>query len=328
MAVTIHVNGKSNSLAHKGCMGITKSTIPDVCKTPSPGGPIPVPYPVIVSMSNSLAKGTKSVKVDGGNSAAIKGSEYSRCSGDEPGTAGGVKSSTNMKEATWILYSFDVKLEGKNACRLSDKMMMNHGNTACLMGTMHAPVPGDEACEDEIVIECKVENSVKKNWDCCQLSQYCAKIEEVDDQVRRKKFEKPTENYEDLRDAGNDAAKNFRDGWNKAAREGVIASFPKEARTPFFFDDCAHDKAESNGFEIEAGDMSPDHVHEIQSGGSATNYSNLRWLDGSVNKSVQSATGTAAKKYDEKKSQCVSADCCPAESTFCAGKTPDQKLLS
>jgi len=140
MAVTIHVNGKSNSLVHKGSMGIAKSTIPDVCKTPTPGGPVPIPYPVIVSMSSDLKKGSKKVKFDGGNSAAVKGSEFSRCTGDEPGTAGGVKSSTNMKEATWILYSFDVKIEGKNACRLSDKMMMNHGNTACLGGLQQAPV--------------------------------------------------------------------------------------------------------------------------------------------------------------------------------------------
>lgn len=145
MAVTIHVNGRSNSLVHKGSTCIAKSTIPDVCKTPSPGGPVPIPYPVIISMSSDLDKGTKTVKVDGGNSAAIKGSEFSRCSGDEPGTAGGVKSSTNMKEATWILYSFDVKLEGKNACRLSDKMMMNHGNTACLGG------PTQKSVEDEIM---------------------------------------------------------------------------------------------------------------------------------------------------------------------------------
>ncbi len=109
-----------------------ESTIPDVCKTPTPGGPVSIPYPVIVSMSSDLKKGSKKVKFDGGNSAAVKGSEFSRCTGDEPGTVGGVKSSTNMKEATWILYSFDVKIEGKNACRLSDKMMMNHGNTGCL----------------------------------------------------------------------------------------------------------------------------------------------------------------------------------------------------
>ncbi len=130
-------------------MGIAKSTLPDVCKTPSPGGPVPIPYPIIISMSRDLKKGSKKVKFDGGNSAAIKGSEFSRCSGDEPGTAGGVKSSTNMKEATWILYSFDVKIEGKNACRLSDKMMMNHGNTACLGGVLQEPVAGlsDEAKE-------------------------------------------------------------------------------------------------------------------------------------------------------------------------------------
>ncbi|CAK8712884.1 DUF4150 domain-containing protein [Candidatus Electrothrix aarhusensis] len=140
MGVTIHVNGSSNSLVHKGSMGITKSTLPDVCKTPSPGGPVPIPYPVIVSMSNTLKKGTKTVKVDGKKMAAVKGSEFSRCNGDEPGTAGGVKSSTNMKEATWLLYSFDVKLDGKNACRLSDKMMMNHGNTACLAGIQQIPV--------------------------------------------------------------------------------------------------------------------------------------------------------------------------------------------
>lgn len=66
---------------------------------------------------------------------------------------GGVKSSTNMKEATWLLYSFDVKLEGKNACRLSDKMMMNHGNTVCLSGTIHAPVPSapDADCEEVLM---------------------------------------------------------------------------------------------------------------------------------------------------------------------------------
>ncbi len=153
MAVTIHVNGASNSLVHKGSSGIAKNTLPDVCKTPSPGGPVPVPYPVIISMSSDLKKGTKTVKVDGGNMAAIKGSEFSRCTGDEAGTAGGVKSSTNMKEATWITYSFDVKLDGKNACRLSDKMQMNHGNTVCLAGFVQKPVP--RSLEKEKKEECK-----------------------------------------------------------------------------------------------------------------------------------------------------------------------------
>ena len=40
-----------------------------------------------------------------------------------------------MKEAKFILFSFDVKMDGKNACRLGDKMTMNHQNTVCLAGT-------------------------------------------------------------------------------------------------------------------------------------------------------------------------------------------------
>ena len=175
MGVTIHVNGKTNSLAHKGSMGVARCTVPDVCKTPSPGGPVPIPYPVIISLSNSLAKGTKTVKVDGGNSAAIKGSEYSRCNGDEPGTAGGVKSSTNMKEATWILYSFDVKLEGKNACRLTDKMMMNHGNTICMSGEVQVPVPQGN-CSDEDVVCCVIERCDRKHYDISGSGNPCASL--------------------------------------------------------------------------------------------------------------------------------------------------------
>ena len=87
------------------------ATIPDVCKTPTPGGPIPLPYPNI-SQSSMLAKGTTTVKADGGMMIAIKGSEFSMSNGDEPGTVGGVKSSTFIKESTWILYSFDVKMAG------------------------------------------------------------------------------------------------------------------------------------------------------------------------------------------------------------------------
>lgn len=139
MGVTIKVNGMFNSLVHKGSGGMAISTPPDVCKTPSPGGPVPIPY-VIISRSGDLKKGTKTVKVDGKKMAANKGSEFSRCMGDEPGTAKGLISQTNMKEATWILYSFDVKLEGKNACRLMDKMFMNHKNTASLCGEIQGPV--------------------------------------------------------------------------------------------------------------------------------------------------------------------------------------------
>lgn len=139
MPVTVKVNGTANSLVHKGSNGISAATLPDVCKTPSPGGPVPIPYPNI-SQSISLAKGTTTVKADGGMMIAIKGSEFSLSNGDNAGVAGGVKSSTFMKESTWILYSFDVKMDGKNACRLTDKKFQNHQNTVDLAGDIQNPV--------------------------------------------------------------------------------------------------------------------------------------------------------------------------------------------
>jgi hypothetical protein len=141
MPVTVKVNGMANSLVHKGSNGISTATIPDVCKTPTPGGPVPLPYPNI-SQATTLSKGTTTVKADGGMMIAIKGSEFSMSNGDEPGTVGGVKSSTFIKESTWILYSFDVKMDGKNACRLSDKKFQNHENAADLAGELQPPVVG------------------------------------------------------------------------------------------------------------------------------------------------------------------------------------------
>jgi Domain of unknown function (DUF4150) len=131
--VTVKVNGTANTLVHKGSNGISMATVPDVCKTPSPAGPVPIPYPNI-SQSATLDKGTTTVKADGGMMIATKGSEFSLSNGDNAGVAGGVKSSTFMKESTWILYSFDVKMDGSNACRLTDKKFQNHENTADLGG--------------------------------------------------------------------------------------------------------------------------------------------------------------------------------------------------
>jgi uncharacterized Zn-binding protein involved in type VI secretion len=128
MSDSVSVN--DDKISYKGSMGLTQATVPDVCKTPSPGGPIPVPYPNI-SMDTDLADGSMTVLVHG-KVAGIKGSTFGRSSGDEAGTAGGVKSGVNMKEAEWLTYSFDVKIEGKNVCRHSDRMTCNKGNTVSL----------------------------------------------------------------------------------------------------------------------------------------------------------------------------------------------------
>jgi hypothetical protein len=131
MAITININNLT--LCHKGSDGVSTATIPDVCKTPSPGGPVPVPYPN-VAFSADLMKGTTTVKADGGMMCANYGSEFFKSTGDEPGVVGGVLSSTFVKEATWITFSFDVKLQGNAACRLTDKMFHNHQNTVDATG--------------------------------------------------------------------------------------------------------------------------------------------------------------------------------------------------
>ncbi|TGQ52711.1 DUF4150 domain-containing protein [Mesorhizobium sp. M1C.F.Ca.ET.193.01.1.1] len=130
MSVTVAINNLS--LAHKGSNGIAMATAPDVCKTPAPPAPpVPVPYPNI-ARSDSLSGGTTTVKADGGNMCAHQPSKYASSNGDEAGTLGGVVSNVNMKAAEWISFSFDVNLEGKGACRLSDKMTSNNKNTVCL----------------------------------------------------------------------------------------------------------------------------------------------------------------------------------------------------
>lgn len=112
-------------ISHKKSGG--KSPVfPDVCKTPTPGGPVPIPYPNLAESSN-LAKGSKTVKIEG-QMAAIKGCNYSTSTGDEAGATGGVASSKTKGKAEFILYSFDVKIEGKNVCRMGDTMTHNDKN--------------------------------------------------------------------------------------------------------------------------------------------------------------------------------------------------------
>ncbi|MBU3002763.1 DUF4150 domain-containing protein [Paraglaciecola arctica] len=125
MSVSVGVNFMS--VVHKSSNGITIA-FPDVCKTPSPAGPIPIPYPNI-AMSSDTAKGTKKVKCDG-NPVCVKDSNFKTSTGDEAGTAGGgIISSKTKGKAEFVNFSFDVKFEGKNVARAFDLMLHNDKNT-------------------------------------------------------------------------------------------------------------------------------------------------------------------------------------------------------
>jgi len=144
VSVTVKANGLS--VSHRASDGVTSATLPNVCKTPP--GPVPVPYPN-VSFSKHLTDGSTTVTADGGNSISLKGSQFSSSTGDEAGVAGGVTSGTNMRESKWLSYSVDVMIEGRNVCRLTDKMTCNHGNTACLSGTIQ-PNPMNQPPTDPV----------------------------------------------------------------------------------------------------------------------------------------------------------------------------------
>jgi uncharacterized protein DUF4150 len=116
----------SRGIVHKGSGGMS-IVFPDVCKTPTPGGPVPIPYPNTGQSSNTTG-GPTTVKTDG-KMPMVKGATYSMTSGDEAGNAGGgVVSNTFKGVAEFMLYSFDVKFEGNNVCRLGDPMFHNKKN--------------------------------------------------------------------------------------------------------------------------------------------------------------------------------------------------------
>lgn len=123
MAQTTFVN--TRGVAHKGSGGMSV-VFPDVCKTPVGPSMVPIPYPNI-GMASDTAKGPKSVTTDG-EMPMVKGAVYSKSSGDEAGVGKGVASGTIQDECEFMMYSFDVKFEGRNVCRLGDPLFHNKKN--------------------------------------------------------------------------------------------------------------------------------------------------------------------------------------------------------
>jgi hypothetical protein len=113
----------SRGIAHKGSGGMS-IVFPDVCKTPP--GPVPIPYPNM-GKSGDTSSGPSTVTTDG-EMPMVKGATYSMSYLDEAGVAGGVISSVNRDVCEYLVYSFDVKFEGKNVCRLGDQLWHNKKN--------------------------------------------------------------------------------------------------------------------------------------------------------------------------------------------------------
>lgn len=121
---SVYANGRS--ITHKGDGHTQICTLPDVCKTPSPGGPVPVPY-VNAAKDADLVDGSTSTEIEG-NPIALSSSSLSTSTGDEPGTAGGGIISGKIKgKLAWASSSIDVKVEGKGVVRFLD-VTLHNGN--------------------------------------------------------------------------------------------------------------------------------------------------------------------------------------------------------
>lgn len=120
----------------------------DVCKTPSPGGPVPMPYPNLAQLTQANGSTCSSkVRISNKKSITVM-SELSGSSGDEPGSAGGGVVSGNTKGACdFKSGSSKVKVEGKKLVHLNAQTGHNGGgNDNVPAGLQVAPSQNKVTC--------------------------------------------------------------------------------------------------------------------------------------------------------------------------------------
>lgn len=128
MSGNVYANSRELSAEKDGTH--ISGAMPDVCLSPPgpPAGPIPIPYPNFAQASQT-ARGARSVQVNGGLVGIKSDSHYAKCSGDEAATRSfGMNVVDHCLQSKTVAqaWSFDVKIEGKNAVRLLDLTTNNN----------------------------------------------------------------------------------------------------------------------------------------------------------------------------------------------------------
>ena len=93
---------------------------PDVCKTPAPGGPVPIPYPNAGPMATGweTTNAVQRVKLQSDHGlTATKASGLTSSTGDEAGTMKNVVSAVNAGKVKHTQAAFNVKAEGAGVLR-------------------------------------------------------------------------------------------------------------------------------------------------------------------------------------------------------------------
>ena len=110
---------------------------PDVCKVPSPGGPIPTPFPNMGQVSG--ASGTCARVLIQKKEAVTVVSKISSSKGDEVGTAGGMVSNCNRGEISFKKGSSKVFAKGKKIVHVGAITAHNGSNANMPAGAQIAP---------------------------------------------------------------------------------------------------------------------------------------------------------------------------------------------
>ncbi|MCO5763321.1 MAG: DUF4150 domain-containing protein [Gammaproteobacteria bacterium] len=104
----------------------TDTAFPDVCLTPSPAGPVPVPYPNIAmgpmavpNVPNILFMGTPAHNL---------GTTIPMTNGDNAGLATGVASGTVMGPSRHLTGAFSILIKGMPASRMTSMSLQNNTN--------------------------------------------------------------------------------------------------------------------------------------------------------------------------------------------------------
>ena len=110
---------------------------PDVCKTPSPAGPLPLPYPNLAQLATADGVSLK-VLVDN-KPVVVEPSVLAMSQGDEAGTAGGVVSGTSRERVTFKQASSKVSIDGKKAVFATAATAHNGSNPNAPVGLQSVP---------------------------------------------------------------------------------------------------------------------------------------------------------------------------------------------
>lgn len=125
----VNVFANSQEIACKSADGKAPAAFPDTCLSPPPppAGPIPIPYPNTASASDT-SDGSTTVKICGAEVMLKDQSVFKSSMGNEAATKAqgmGVVTHTIQGEASFVAWSFDVKIEGANVPRNLDIMIHN-----------------------------------------------------------------------------------------------------------------------------------------------------------------------------------------------------------